>query len=514
MLKLLIVDDEQTEREGMEAILQKGFPDLIIKQAKNGRMAVEMAGDYQPDLMLMDIKMPGMTGLEAIRVIQEEYPDIKYIMVTAFDTFDFARQAIKLGVKDYLLKPSKASEIIDTVGKVLQEIEAEKKARLIQNQQQISLKKTLSVVETDVVTQVLFDHVHEVHLDMLVEMLEIPMTDEMFVMIVLFPRGAENMFGEVKQIIRNTRSGWVGPLMGHQLPIIVFRNPEKTFRSQAITLARHIFSSAKFSSLGGYIGIGRICSNLDQLKQSYQDALIATTDTTTASKYRFYTDLPIQVEGGKGHLLKHREKEFSDLIRLGKWEQVRSDVLHLLQNCETEGVEIVQTQQRVLEALWIASRVLNEVGIDIVVPLYFSQVSDYRQLRLETSQLLDQMIQASKDYYDRMEADAIHKVKHYIFEHSDQEISLEALGKKVGLSPIYISKMFKEKLGINYIDFLTECRIEKAKKLLADPEKSIKEITYEVGYHEPNYFSKVFKKMCTISPKEYRNALLGKKQNE
>ncbi|MGM0973859.1 MAG: helix-turn-helix domain-containing protein [Bacillota bacterium] len=80
----------------------------------------------------------------------------------------------------------------------------------------------------------------------------------------------------------------------------------------------------------------------------------------------------------------------------------------------------------------------------------------------------------------------------------------------MGLSPIYISKMFKEKLGVNYIDFLTECRIEKAKKLMADSGKSLKEITFEVGYHEPNYFSKVFKKMCGQSPTEFRKALLGK----
>jgi two-component system response regulator YesN len=71
--------------------------------------------------------------------------------------------------------------------------------------------------------------------------------------------------------------------------------------------------------------------------------------------------------------------------------------------------------------------------------------------------------------------------------------------------------MFKDQLGVNYIDFLTECRIEKAKKLMGDPEKSLKEITFEVGYHDPNYFSKVFKKMCEASPTEYRKTLLGKK---
>ena len=109
-----------------------------------------------------------------------------------------------------------------------------------------------------------------------------------------------------------------------------------------------------------------------------------------------------------------------------------------------------------------------------------------------------------------MEADIIQHIKQYIIDHAHKDISLEAIGREVGLSPIYISKIFKEQLGINYIHFLTECRIEKAKKLMRDPSKSLKEITFEVGYHDPNYFSKVFKKICHSSPKEYRKKLLSK----
>ncbi len=108
MIKLLIVDDEQIEREGLQTILQKAYPELVIEQAKNGNMAVQMAGEFKPNLILMDIKMPGMNGLEAVERISTAYPDIKYVMVTAYDTFDYARLSIKLGVKDYLLKPSKA----------------------------------------------------------------------------------------------------------------------------------------------------------------------------------------------------------------------------------------------------------------------------------------------------------------------------------------------------------------------------------------------------------------------
>ena len=114
-------------------------------------------------------------------------------------------------------------------------------------------------------------------------------------------------------------------------------------------------------------------------------------------------------------------------------------------------------------------------------------------------------------HFEKIEADKIHQIKQFIYDNSHKDISLDILAQRVDLSPIYISKMFKEKLGINYIDFLTDCRIDKAKKLLSNSDSSLKEITFEIGYHDPNYFSKVFKKMCGVSPKDYRKAMLSKK---
>ncbi|MGI8386481.1 response regulator [Robertmurraya sp. P23] len=510
MIKLLIVDDEQIEREGMQAILEKTYPEHVIKQAKNGKMAVQMATEFQPDVIFMDIKMPGMNGLEAVEQISANHQHIKFIMVTAYDTFDYMRHAIKLGVKDYLLKPSKASDIVVTVGKVLKQIEEERKTLALSQYQQSALQKTLTLVETDVVTQLLFDHVHEVHVDMLVEMLDIQSTNEMFVMLVVLPTGSEHVYTKVKEKVRQTKSGWVGALYGSQLPIIVFRQPEKTYRSQATSLAREILSlSYAQQGTGWFIGVGEVCYSLDHIRQSYQDALVATMDTTLPIKYRFYKDMSVLGDSSNVQLAPHQKKEFFDQIRLGNWDYIRLNVLNILQVYENDGTELLQTQQRMLEVLWIVSRVLSEMGVETDSPLYSSQVTDYRQLRLETIQMLDRMRQSYVNHYEKLESDTIQQIKQYIIDHSHEDISLDALAKKVGLSPIYISKMFKEKLGINYIDFLTECRIEKAKKLMCDPEKSIKEITFEVGYHDPNYFSKVFKKMVAVSPNKYRKTLLG-----
>jgi two-component system, response regulator YesN len=512
MIKLLIVDDEQIEREGLQAILQKAFPDLVIEQAKNGKVAIQMAEEFRPDVVLMDVKMPGMNGLEAIEQISANHPNTKFVMVTAYDTFEYARHAIRLGVKDYLLKPSKASEIVSTVGKVLNQCKEEHESLLNNKLQHDKLQRALPLVETDVVTQLLFDHVHDMHINMLIEMLDIRSTNEKFVMLILLPAGADNFYLEIKEKVRQTRNSWVGALYGRQLPIIVFRDPDKSFRAQAVFLANEILSVAKSNAEAGwFIGIGNVYESLDQIRQSYQESLMATIDPTLPVKYRFYSDVPVLGASIEGHLVKQLEKQLIDQIRLGQWDQVQMDIMDLIQRYMNAGTEILHTQQRILELLWVASRLMSEMGIETDTPVYSFQAQDCRQLRAETGLLLDRMRHSYVEHYNQVEPNTILKIKQYIIEHSQQDISLDGLAKQVGLSPIYISKLFKEKLGINYIDFLTECRIEKAKKLMIDPEISLKEISFEVGYHEPNYFSKVFKKMCGLSPKEYRKTLLGKK---
>lgn len=513
MVKLLIVDDEPIERDGMQAILQKNYPDFEFRQAKNGKLAVEIAEDWNPDWIFMDIMMPGMTGLEAIEQIQRSNEEVQFVMVTAFDMFDYARQAIKLGVKDYLLKPSKASEIVATVGKLLEQQRQKEQESAARRQEQDAFQRALSIVETDVVTQLLFDHVHEVHIDMLVEMLEIQSENEQFVLTVLIPEGGEEAYSKIKENIRRQGNAWVGALYGRQLPIIVFREAGTSFRSQAIKLAKEILDISKqHSQEGWFVGIGIECSSLEEIRNSYQKSLIATMDLGIPSKYRFYSDVPVLDKQSDAAFIKQQEKKLFDYVRQGEWECIGQIVLDLIRRFEQQEANVLLAQQRALEVLWIASRVMEEMGVEAAAPYYPVQAQDYRQLSAETRQLLDGMKQLYESHCGRLEVDKIHQIKQYIREHSHEDISLDTLARRVDLSPIYISKMFKEKLGVNYIEFLTVCRMERAKKLLADPQKSLKEISIDVGYHEPNYFSKVFKKMYEMSPKEYRKTLLGIKE--
>lgn len=506
----MIVDDEEIVREGLQAILVKNFPKMNIEVANNGKEALEIAKAFMPDLVLMDIKMPGMNGLETIKNMKEEQLNTKFIMISAYAEFEYAQSAMKLGVNDYLLKPSKASEVVQTVSKVLSQISEERKSQQESLLQQNAFQKALTILETDVVTQLLFDHVHEIHLDELVELLGTPTASGKFVMSILLPRDSEDLYAEIKQRVRKIGNSWVGALYGRQIPIIVFRQQGDSFRSQAITLARTILSVSKSSDKAGwFIGIGNVCDSLDKIRHSYQESLIATKDFTLPVKYRFYSDLPSVSEEKDGYHSKKLENRFFDQIRNGQWQKIIKEVSQFIDTFENKGVNLIEVQQRVLEMLWIASRLLNEIGVAPDTPLYNFQIKDFRQLRTETNHLLNQMWQSHSEYNNRVEDNTIKQIRQYIIEHSHEQISLNGIAQKYELSPIYISKLFKEQLGINYITFLTECRLEKAKKLMLNPEKSLKEITFEVGYQDPNYFSKVFRRIVGLSPTEYRKSLLG-----
>ncbi|WP_330962186.1 response regulator [Planococcus antarcticus] len=369
MIKLLIVDDEPIERDGMQAILQRAYNDFDIKQAKNGKIAIDLAASWKPDWIFMDIMMPGMTGLEAIEKIQQGNRDIQFIMVTAFDTFDYARQAIKLGVKNYLLKPSKAGEIVATVGKLLEQQAQKEQVSAAQHQQKEDFQKALAIVETDVVTQLLFDHVHDVHIELLVDMLEIPATAEKFVMTVLVPEGLGRLYPQVKEKIRQTENAWIGALYGCQLPIIVFRDKEKSFRSQAISLVKAILSISGSRQEGWFVGVGPVCESLEDIRNSYQKSLIATMDLSLPSRYRFSSDVPSLEKVGDAAFIKQQEKKLFDFIRLGEWESIDRLVTDLIRRFEQEGVNILWTQQRTLEFLWITARVMGEIGIDATIPI-------------------------------------------------------------------------------------------------------------------------------------------------
>lgn len=529
MIKIIIVDDEAIERKALQKIIERGIEGIeVVGNAENGSRAVQLARELEPDLILMDIKMPGLSGLEAIKKIKEQQPMIKYVMVTAYDTFEYARQALQLGVKDYLVKPSKAQAIVEIIQKVVTEIENEKlliEKRAAQNR---DMQRLLPIVEADVVTQLLFDHIHEVHLDEMLRLIPYEESHAYFVIVVsVIPLEKtviderdigkpslqlDEIYCAFKEQFRAVANGWIGPLSAWQIPVVVFTPSQKVYRSQAISMVQKLFQlmhGKKTYHL--FVGIGEVYHSLTDIRSSYNEALLASRNLELPAKFCFYEASLRQNEDQQ--LTVQVEKRIVEEARRGNWLKLEYELLQVIQKFELMGIAVVTAQQRVYELLFVVSRLMLEWGVDVDRYEAFSQKSTYHQLKRQVIDFIQEIAKAYKELRVQLEPDTMLQIKQYIQKNAHEDISLEMVAEQVRLSPHYVSRMFKEQVGTNYIDYLTECRIERAKSLLCDPEKSLKEITFEIGYSDPNYFSRVFKKMTDLSPTEYRKELIMKKRS-
>ncbi|SFO87948.1 two-component system, response regulator YesN [Halolactibacillus alkaliphilus] len=505
----MIVDDERVERESMRQIITKAFKKVELTLAENGQEAVDKAMKDRPDIVLMDIKMPEINGLEAIQLIQDRQPNIKFIMVTAYDTFDYAKEALKMGVKDYLLKPSKITEILTTLEKVMEEVQADQEEKKKSDQVTATLAQSKKVMERDLVTQLLLDHVHDVEAPLLMDYVSKEGGTGYGVLLLMFKDKPLASYSEMIKGIEQFEAVLVGPLYHKQLPFIILRDSQ-SYRQQVVYLARAIKQAFERLNQPVQMGVSDEIASLDRLSAGYQQAVVAAMETKRPYQVMYYDDLPKSENVCDKKLDSYITERFFEDLRMGKWDDMTRCILDISLCFQSEGLHVIEFKQRIIQLLYMMGQTLDEMHINVNWQKYHFKARDYAVLSEEIKQYFNQLKEDYIIYHAQLADDWFTKMKHHIQTHIQDDLSLEHLSDEAGLSPIYVSKVFKERLGMNYIDFLTKCRIDRAKQLLEDDTVSIKSIAGDVGYQDANYFSKVFKKVTGETPKTYRQQLIHK----
>lgn len=529
MYRILLADDEGIVINSLEFIIEKNFSGKCeLESVKTGRDAIEAAESFRPDIIFMDIQMPGINGIDAMREIREQFPHIVFIVLTAYDKFDYAKEAINLGVLEYLNKPVNQKVVVDVINRAMEEISARRERRKQDLQVKERMETVMPVIENGFIYSILFQERFEEDIENYKNLLGITTLYGYMLAVVFGERQQGNYmtnavgtsvkaqidyYSKVREILKETFQGCVvGNVSANKIPVFMPANELRMTYNERIDMIeksrKAVREMNKITGMSFRIGMGRVGKLKDTL-QSYDDALKALYSTRGSVAH--VDDLPIALEYEENYPIDTEEAVFEKL-RDGKIEECLAQADKFFDWMASQyGDDEMSIKLKVLEFVMNAESIMYRNGGGVY---RFDSRKDYLQevfymQGYETLKkwYMDKMREVAGNMAAGSENRTTHLIRQaqeYIENNYNRDISLDEVSRNLNISPYYFSKLFKEETGGNFVEYVTERRINQAKNLLKNPDKSIKEICMEVGYSDPNYFSRIFKRYQGVSPTEYK----------
>lgn len=535
MLKVFLVEDEFIVREGIKNNIdwaKEGF--IFCGEAADGEIAYKLIQSNKPDIIITDIKMPFMNGLELGRLVKKELPESKIIILSGYEEFSFAQEAVNIGVTEYLLKPVSSVELMKVVKRVGQEIieERRQKENFERYRQQIEANKDYArsrfleeLLEGRLSTAKILEQGKELGLEMGAEYYQ--------VMLFRFnnknPGKADSKeLLELKKKLVDLNSKYENliffnrELEGNVL-FIMGRSIEEIdgTRIKYIREIKDIFSS--YPKLAYFGGIGLPVNRLSRIPESYESAalifvrrFIVDRSTIISSdellEYMYEEDGSTITADQLGELDFKRAEDF---LRNGEADEIHSFVNEFLKSISPKSQKSLLFMQYF--HMNIHSTVisfLKGIGrIQVLEKKPFIEIEEIKEMLIDVQKVKDYMVEIisiaieqrdlirTKPYYRIIE-----QAKEYIMKnYANQDISLNDVAEYVNISSSHFSTIFSRETGSTFIRYLTDLRMNKAKELLKCTDLLCSEISSEVGYRDPHYFSYLFKKEHNCTPLQYRN---------
>lgn len=514
LFRILIADDEKIVVDAVSIILEKNFDDVIFETARSGREAILKSDNFKPHIVLMDIRMPGINGIEAIREIRKSDQDTLFIIMSAYEQFEFAKEAVKLGVIDYLLKPISKSTIISAIENAKRISQEKKQNRIKQIESIEKFESVLPYIEDNFIYFLLLGHVSSRQSQKYQDILSLKYEGGYILILEIKSKNdldfyEEKVYNSIRNSLKYKCNCIVGPLILNRVTAFISINMKEEYSQmlEAVELGEYIMdkNSENKNNVDISLGIGSYKS-LGDIYISYEEALKALNlgknkginhiADFVNDKYEL-SQYPIE-----------SEKTLIDMCIQGEQEEALNAFTDLYSYIyKNYSGSYIEGRNKLIETMVILHRNIMQSGID------FKHLNDYivcmenvmEYIRLEAwcreriSEICDEFIKARTKNTNRIIVGA----KKYIKANYNKEITLDELSRHTCVSPHYFSRLFKEETGENYIDYLTKIRIEKARELMESSDLSIKEICFKIGYGDPNYFSRLFKKVEKITPSEY-----------
>ncbi len=516
--RVLVVDDEEILREGLRTFVS--WDDLgyeFAGSANSVAQALVFLESHDVDVMITDIKMPVQNGLQLLEIMHEEYPDTKVVVLSGYGEFEYAQKAIRFGAVDFLMKPVNFAELKRLMFCLRERMDEERKQSMaIQEYYRLrltNLLNTLSHGDTDTAP--------------LDSVLPPEVRGRPYCLLrihcrfdIACPPDGKT---EIEAVIQK-----VSPPFGQ---VLCYNNElreiaclfwsDKGIQTDGTDFAEASSGILERMKIPVIIGVSLCHNDLSTLHQAYVQAgkalqyhLIKNKSSVIA--YSEIADLL----SGQCSLECHFDREFfSGVTEPEKRNSVLPELLARMDMIYRDGENISYICAFCIQALLTVTNCLEnytgrETEFDKKLYGVIRQISLCNQMD-EMKQFVSSYLTDVVDSVNAFERDdhfgnLIKNIRLYINEHYAEGLTLKILADVFYLHPIYLSHIFKEKTGTNYLDYLTEIRMEKAKEFLKNQEYKIYNISQKVGYENPCYFSKLFKNYTGMTPKKYRDSVDNK----
>ena len=528
MLTAVIADDEKGIVELIKCLIdEKKVQIKILGEAYNGQDALQMICDYQPDVAITDIRMPGLSGLDLIKMCKEKSPETSYVIISGFQEFLYAQEALKYGVVDYLLKPIKRLALNEALMKIDRE-----KMNLLFKKAEVQERSFILETNTRLLRrQAIEDIIHRKKIeDSTVTLLNknnvfvqkpgnycfaiIKLIDTLHISNDVSKDTVDVLMEKIVRCLQNTSLDLefvsydsYGALYIHR------KSTDYSLEKEKTVLDKEIYNNNyTYELLEMLIAIGKVVDKKEELAESYCTALEVLHEKIDSDKGNVvcYDDCALQITK------KNKYLKYSDM------QDIKKAVAKMDKTICLKIVHDLFSAQRMSAQ---PGRDLYPMATEILETFYHELKTAFPDCSIETperslkmidlavysviledicSKYIEQAFDECSLQRENVVSKPVREMCRYMQEHVKEQVSLKDLASHVALNQVYVSNIFKKEMGISISSYYINLKMEYAKELLRNSTMTVSMIAEEVGYQDAKFFSKQFIKTVGIKPMDYR----------
>ncbi len=536
MVKVLIVDDEPIILEGLQKIIPwEDYDFKIVAVASDGEIGLQKIKDHSPDIVITDIRMNFLNGIELIKAAKQMNSNMGFVAITAYSDFEYVKEACNIGVSSYILKPIVKDELLDAMlslkKRILQQADTAKKIKRMSK----LLKDEYPVLIGHFLQNIFKNELNPDEINNKAKLLNINIKDGYeYSAAIIKTNDLQDSFDTINnsadgvtlslikriadEIVGNEYSTLSACLDEDEIGFLIWKDKIDSKDRTRIDelLDRSRLTVKTLLKLTVSVARGAFVDRFKDIPYSYKDACKALEYSLVSGTDKFIASEQIRCDTGKHCCYPSDiEKKVLDDIRYHDICSLRADMDSFVKYYQDSGCSYAHMSIAFHQLFASILRPFEESGPDIVeYDKIFYALSKLKGkpageiagfLCKYTDELINKLIKRYPRFIDQIIKDVLSNIKRDIF---DSRLNLSTTAEKVHMNATYLGQLFKKVLGKSFVQYVTELRIEEAKRLLKNPYLKVYEVADKVGYDNFSYFNVVFKKYMGMSPTDYRAGIL------